>query len=97
MFNPPHPGAVLREYLGSVSVTDLLHTLNALFTFTLTKLGDPQPIKRAYIVWIDTQSLLKSFSRFRIASSRAISDTQIHVSREVVRIYCGSLLVGSCE
>ena len=22
MFNPPHPGNVLREYLGSVSVTD---------------------------------------------------------------------------
>ena len=22
MFNPPHPGAVLRDYLGSVSVTD---------------------------------------------------------------------------
>lgn len=22
MFNPPHPGTVLRDYLGSVSVTD---------------------------------------------------------------------------
>jgi addiction module HigA family antidote len=29
MFNPPHPGQVLREYLGSISVTDAAKHLGA--------------------------------------------------------------------
>src|SRR5258705_903191 len=72
-----------------------LYRLNTLFMLAQAKLRDSQTVQSVNIGWIKTQTLLKSFSRFRKASSRAVCHAQIHVSREVGRIECGSLFVSA--
>src|SRR6185295_10823717 len=52
-------------------------------------------VECTYILRINTQRLLKGFGRFLKAQRRAICDTQVYISREVVWIQRSSLFIST--
>jgi hypothetical protein len=65
MFNPPHPGKVLREYLGDIDVTTAAKRLHVSRT-TLSRILNGAPVGRARN---PLQLLVRSASGLRYVAS----------------------------